>query len=362
VTVSLANAAINTGEAAGDTFVQIEGLNGSAFDDSLTGNGIGNELNGGDGNDTLVGANGDDTLNGDVGNDTLTGGVGNDTLIGGAGLDTLIGSPGDDTMQGGGGSDTYNVDSAGDAVVELAGQGIDTVVSTINYTLGANVDNLRFSGVANLNGTGNTLANRITGNNGNNALNGGAGNDILIGGQGNDTLTGAVGDDDMRGGLGDDLYNVNGAGDGVTEAAGQGTDKVVASVTHTLSANVEKLQLAGAGNINGTGNALNNQVVGNAGNNRLDGSTGADALVGKGGADTFVYADGYGADTATDYVAGTDEFDLIGVTGLDVYADVQALMSQTGAHVTINFGGGNTLKILNTTIATLDANQGDFLL
>jgi hypothetical protein len=66
-------------------------------------------------------------------------------------------------------------------------------------------------------------------------------------------------------------------------------------------------------------------------------------------------------DRASGYQAGTDQFDLTGVSGLNSYADVQALMNQVGAHVVINFGGGDVLRILNTTIATLDNNQGDFL-
>jgi hypothetical protein len=57
---------------------------------------------------------------------------------------------------------------------------------------------------------------------------------------------------------------------------------------------------------------------------------------------------------------------LTGVSGLNNYADVQARMIQVGSDVVIDFDGtldglGQTLKILNTTIATLDANQGDFL-
>jgi hypothetical protein len=84
-------------------------------------------------------------------------------------------------------------------------------------------------------------------------------------------------------------------------------------------------------------------------------------LQGLGGNNTFVFADGYDMDRVAGYQPGTDQFDLTGVSGLDSYADVQALMSQAGAHVVINFGAGDVLRVLNTTIATLDANPGDFL-
>ena len=92
-------------------------------------------------------------------------------------------------MVGGLGNDTYLVDNTGDVVTETSTlvTEIDTVQASINYTLGANVENLTLTGTAAINGTGNALANTITGNSGANTVDGGAGNDTLSGGAGNDT-------------------------------------------------------------------------------------------------------------------------------------------------------------------------------
>jgi Ca2+-binding RTX toxin-like protein len=84
----------------------------------------------------------------------------------------------------------------------------------------------------------------------------------------------------MRGGAGDDIYIVAAAGDVTAEDPGQGTDTVRSYINWTLGANVERLELQGAGNLNGTGNALNNTLVGNSGANILSGGNGNDYMVG----------------------------------------------------------------------------------
>jgi len=125
-------------------------------------------------------------LDGRAGNDTLTGGVGDDTLEGGSGADQ---------MSGGVGNDVYLVDSSADLVSEQAGQGHDSVSSSVSWTLSANVEDLTLTGSANLDGTGNDDANLLQGNAGVNRLSGGAGDDTLSGGLGNDTLSGGTGRD-----------------------------------------------------------------------------------------------------------------------------------------------------------------------
>src|SRR6185436_13249027 len=172
----------------------------------------------------------------------------NDTLNGGAGADTMI---------GGIGNDTYVVDAVGDVVTENTGEGIDEVQTAVaGYTLGANLENLTLTGVANIAGSGNALANVITGNSGNNVLSGNGGADTLIGNAGNDTLDGGTEADKMIGGAGNDTYVVDNAGDVIIENNGEGTDLVRTTLNALgLGADVENLTSIGAGNFAGTGNA-----------------------------------------------------------------------------------------------------------
>ncbi|CAA2101636.1 Bifunctional hemolysin/adenylate cyclase [Methylobacterium bullatum] len=242
-----------------------------------------------------TGTGGANSLTGNNGDNRLDGGAGNDTLSGRGGNDTLLGGTGADTMRGGTGDDTYVVDDAGDRVIELAGEGTDTVRSSIDYTLGANVERLVLTGAGDLDGTGNALNNAIFGTGGDNTLRGEGGNDILFGKGGADILDGGTGNDTLHGGLGDDTYFVDRAGDKIVELPGEGNDTVYAAATYGLSANVENLVLTGTRNFSGIGNDLDNDITGNDGNNRLSGGAGDDVITGRGGNDTLL--GGSGADT-----------------------------------------------------------------
>ena len=124
-------------------------------------------------------------------------------------------------MDAGDGNDTYIVDNLGDVVKESFDDdrgGVDTVLSSVSYSLasgmlglqGFGIENLTLTGTGNINATGNAKNNVLTGNSGNNSLSGGAGNDTLFGGNGNDTLNGGLGSDSMDGGDGNDTYVVTG--------------------------------------------------------------------------------------------------------------------------------------------------------
>lgn len=453
-------------------------LRGGAGDDMLDGGTGEDQLYGDDGDDSLLGNDGNDTLLGGAGNDVLDGGRGIDQLIGGAGDDTymvdeeddtiveaagegfdvvnatsnyilsenieklvlvegsgawsgvgnssdnlilgnssanwLDGGAGADTLIGGQGDDIYVVDNAGDQIVEAVGEGTDTVEASIDYVLGATLENLTLLGTANLSGTGNDQDNVLIGNDGNNRLEGGLGadslygglgddyyieessadwvyeyadegldtverrfetnlvlknhvenlilasgiqtgngngldnqitgnagdnklagldgDDVLIGldgndsmwggngedrlygGAGNDYLDGEAGVDYLEGGAGNDVYIVDDANDTVVEATNDGTDQVQATASYVLSDNIENLFLMGGGDLDGTGNALDNYLAGNDGDNVLNGMAGNDTMVAGRGNDT-----------------------LIGGTGDDKYV----FDAESGSDIVDNTGGGN---------------------
>ncbi len=294
-----------------------------------------------------------------LGNLNATGSTGNDTITGGAGNDTLDGGAGTNTLKGGAGNDTYIISTLTNTITEAADAGVDTVLSSIDYTLRTNVENLVLTGTDNLNGTGNTLNNTLTGNSGNNTLNGGTGADTLIGAAGNDT------------------YIVDNASDSVFELLNEGTDTVSTRVTYTLSDNVENLTLTGSSSINGTGNSLNNIIIGNTGSNILSGDTGADIFFGGRGNDTLYlgfndaasdivnYAAGDGADTIYQFertISG-DKLQFSGITNIDVVTLGANTQLRVGDGITTNtgFGRGQLLVTLSGTSGFTGANVNDNL-
>lgn len=449
---------------------------GNALANVILGNGAANILAGADGDDRLSGDLGNDTLDGGAGKDRLDGGVGADKMTGGLGDDvfvvdsigdkifenagegidsiesaiafslvglevenltltgtaaisatgngyanklvgndaanTLDGGAGADTMTGGGGNDRYVVDSIGDKVVELAGGGTDSVLSSISFTLGAEVENLALTGTAAINATGNAAANALTGNAAANTLDGKAGADTMTGGAGNDRyfvddagdrvyeladggvdtvtssvsyalvaniesltlsgtaainatgntldnvlvgnaganiLNGAAGADSMTGGAGDDTYVVDNAGDKAIEAAGGGNDTVQSAITYTLGANIENLTLTGSAAINGTGNSVANTLVGNALANVLDGGAGADRMEGGTGRDTYI-VDNLG-DTIVELAGGGVDTAILKLASGGVFALAAEVENmEVGGSSTEAHGNALANTIVNTGV------------
>jgi Ca2+-binding RTX toxin-like protein len=301
------------------------------------------------------------TINGTSSGDTLKGTNESDIIYGLGGNDTLgdLLLLGEDTMYGGQGNDTYNVNSFGDQIIEIPGEGTDTIRSqNLSWILGSNIENLTILGTIAANGTGNSL------------------NNVLIGNIGVNVLDGGAGADTMTGGNGDDTYIVDNIGDKITEASttGSGKDTVRASVNYTLSVNTEDLVLLGSASINGTGNSSGNTITGNDGNNILDGVNGADTMIGGAGNDTYFVNDDWwdngvgdivlentseGVDCVNSYVNYSlwraNPFEDLGV----ISNNIENLTLLGGSKI---YGSGNDLNntiIGNTGSNNLSGGKGD---
>ncbi|MFP3543913.1 peroxidase family protein [Rhizobium sp. SIMBA_035] len=319
------NGALYAGYALGTEDYLISRDDGGAdLSASTTNNVIVGESTG----DAIIGGAGNDLIFGAAGDNTLTGGNGDDLIVGGAAAgddDVIDGGVGADTMVGLGGNDDYIVDDLLDVVVEAANAGTDEVLTemaALSLELMTNVENLTYTGVDADQFVG-------TGNAGSNVISGGDLADTLSGLGGNDTLQGGLGADTMIGGDGNDVYEVDEAGDVVTETSADaligGTDRVESDIDYTLGANLENLDLNGAA-VRGTGNTLNNVINGNGGTNQLFGAGGNDTLNGDDGNDLLDGGDG------NDTISGGDDNDtIIGGAGND----------------TIDVGGGFNTIVYN---------------
>ncbi|MEB3241249.1 MAG: FG-GAP-like repeat-containing protein [Synechococcus sp.] len=200
----------------------------------------------------------------------------NNVLDGGSGVDTLAGGDGDDL---------YHVDHIFDRVEEDANHGLDTIRSSVDFILPANVENLILTGMRSLDATGNNGINHLIGNSGSNILDGAGGADL------------------MEGWLGNDTYYVDHEGDVVIDS--HGVDHVYASINWELPSGLDNLTLLDGAFV-GVGNSAANYLVGNSDANVLDGGDGRDYLTGGDGADVFVIRSvvaGSSADRITDFSA-----------------------------------------------------------
>ncbi|MGV8986873.1 MAG: Hint domain-containing protein [Cypionkella sp.] len=347
VSINLDTSVALYGDAQGDVLSGVDGIIGSAFDDTLIGfdqvglygdvftnvfyGGAGNDymdglagndiLYGGADNDTVLGGAGDDSVYGDAGNDSVSGGDGNDLVDGGTGNDTLTGDAGNDTLYGGAGNDSAFGGTGNDLV--YGGDGNDTLSGDAgNDTLSGDAGNdLLYGGDGNDNLSGGTGADTLFG---------GAGNDVLDGGAGNDSLSGDAGSDTLYGGDGND--SLDGGAEADTLFGGAGDDSL----------------WGGSGNDSLEGGDGNDLLYGGDGNDVLTGGAGNDNMFGGAGADTFLGGDGNDTFHAGigDFVDGSEnagDQDVLDLTGNWPFKIIRDADNAENGHVNFLDSHGNII-------------------
>ncbi|WP_407155060.1 calcium-binding protein [Bradyrhizobium sp. STM 3557] len=277
---------------------------------------------GGNGNDHLVGSAVNQNIYGEAGDDTIDGQGGSDLLYGGLGNDTLVlsvSNAGDlVTIDGGVGVDTLDLSDFGAAAwVDLVTNGAEVrTTDQSSLATGTLRDMANVANVENITGT--AFSDQLAGDAGNNVIIGGAGDDVLDGRSGDDQLLGGAGNDVITGSMGADVLD-----------GGDGAD--------TLN--------------------------GGLGSDILIGGAGDDVLTGGTEGDVFVVGLGSGADTITDFTAGSSadhdvvRFDRALFPG---YAAVLASSQQVGSDFVIPLGDGNSVTLKNVNLADLTAADFEF--
>jgi len=366
VTADLANGG-STGDAAGDTYVSIENLVGSRWDNNaLYGNGADNRIESHGRFDVVDGRGGSDRIELNSLFSEASGGTGDDRI-------EFRWQSDSDAWSGIVGSHEANIDG-GDNIdtVEFAQYAYSTVDAGVRvdlnagtyvfegrvYDVGQKSIEGEIANVENVHGTanddfifGNGLANELHGNDGNDTLRGDAGNDILNGGRGADVLDGGIGFDAVSY-LGSAAVEVSLSG-GVAHGGDAEGDTLI---------DIENLQGSNAGDIL-EGNDADNVIDGAGGSDIIDGAGGNDSLIGGAGADEFVFGLEFHFQeshaTVEDFEIGVDQLNLSHLDGIDSYADAMAGFTQVGAHAVFTYAD-STITLENVQLSSLTAN--DFLL
>ena len=361
IALNLARGRATDGHGDSDRLKRIEGVFGSAFDDTISGDDSENFLGGLAGDDRLKGRGGDDLLNGGLGSDTIDGGDGEDRL-------SFFGF-----------ATGVTVDLQNGTATD--GAGGEDVLRRIEHVEGTE------------------RADTITGNRGANILDGFGGADMIDGGGGSDTIWGGFGDDTIVGGKGGDLIWISFGSDVIDGGKGRDTvgfearldDLGLDSLTVRIdlgkgaaaAQGLDDLQtIEGVENVfmlsdadgrlfgDGRGNQIeggfgDDRIVGRGGRDALAGGAGEDTLSGGAGGDTFVFVGEWGADTITDFDQTKD--DVIAIAGegeADSFGAFKDASEQVGDDVVYDMGddGVNVITLQDTVLSDLTAAAFDFSL
>ncbi len=287
---------LTAGEAAGDTYLSIEQVIGSEYNDRFIGSTA---------DETINGRNGNDNINAGDGADSVDGGIGDDLISAGSGDDSISGQQGDDRIFGNGGADSI-----------VAGSGDDTVFGGTGNDFLAGTD-----GADQISGQGND--DTLIGGTGDDILRGGSGNDNLFGNEDNDEIIGQGNNDTLSGGGGNDILR-----------GGAGVDVIF-------------------------GDDGNDTLSAGAGLDFLDSGAGDDLLIGgaDGVLDRFTYRMDDDSDRISGF---EDNIDLVQLEqalwggGLTAAEVITNFGSNSGGNAILNFGGGDILQIDNITTSALE--------
>ena len=309
---------VGTGDAEGDTFINIETIIGSGFSDVITGDGNDNFIDGSGGADLITGGAGNDTLLGDAQNDTIYGGLGDDLILGGLGADFLYGGEGNDQIQGGNRNDRLFGEQGNDKL--FAGRGFDIIEGGEGDDLirGGDDEDDIFAGSGNDVVFGGTQSDILRGEDGDDLLFGRGGFDRLIGGDGNDELDGGFNSDELEGGAGADVLIGDVGLDSATyDTAASGVSLNL--VTGGTGGDAEGDTFSSIEYVRGS--AFDDDITGSDFGNRLWGQDGSDTINGAEGDDLIFGGDGndtLNGDSDNDFITGDDGNDILnGGDGFD---------------------------------------------
>jgi len=379
VAVDLFAGSGSAGEADGDELINIEGVIGSAYADTLSA-GSGETLFGEGGDDlfeiddnastsTFYGGAGTDTadfgeytsgfLTVDLGGGTgsngimlseiedVAGSIGDDTITGSDGANALEGRLGDDSLEGAGGADTLIGGFGQDTASYQSSTGGVTVDLDAGTGAGGDAQGDILSGIENLSGS--SYDDVLAGDFRNNSLSGGSGDDTLIG---------AGGDDTIAGGTGFDIVDYSASSFGV--AIDLGSSELSGAAGGMVFGVEGVVGTAHDDWLIGDG-AFANSIAGGAGNDTLSGGQSAatgNTLAGGAGDDVYrLYQTTDFAQTVIDETSGTDSLQLGFSGGVDFgsLANVEDFIAQVDGIEVLDIGaGGGFSNAVTLTSAVID--------